>query len=105
MDGTLVDDKMLGTAGLVRRILIIIFLVSLLGGAGGFFVLLRERALAIAADEARLMLTAALAVSDDTDANVFPLLDELPSHHFDDQVVPFHVVQAVFRGVQARYPA
>ena len=95
----------LSTGGLIRRILLTIFLLSLLGGAGGFFVLLRNRALQTAASQARLMLTTGLAVSDYTDDTVFPLLDSLPADRFYDQLVPFHAVQAVFRRVQARYPA
>ena len=98
-------DQALSTGGLIRRILLTIFVLSLLGGAGGFFVLLRNRALQTAASQARLLLTTALAVSDYTDEMVFPLLDALPTERFYDQVVPFHAVQAVFRRVQALYPA
>lgn len=101
----MVRDQALSTGGLIRRILLTVFVLSLLGGAGGFFVLLRNRALQTAASQARLMLTTALAVSDYTDEMVFPLLDSLPTKRFYDQVVPFHAVQAVFRRVQARYPA
>ena len=97
--------RMLSASGLVRRILLVIFLFSLAGGAGGFFMVLRQRALQGAANEARLLLTTALAVSDYTDENLFPLLDKLPTDRFYEQVVPFHVAQAVFRKVQALYPA
>ena len=97
--------RTLSTSGLVRRILLVIFLVSLAGGAGGFYAVLRQRALKAAANEARLLLTTALAVSDYTDESIFPLLDKLPADRFYEQVVPFHVSQAVFRKVQALYPA
>ena len=97
--------RTLSSSALVRRILLVIFLLSLAGGAGGFFMVLRHRALQGAANEARLLLTTALAVSDYTEENIFPLLDKLPTDRFYEQVVPFHVAQAVFRKVQAHYPA
>ncbi|MBV9653438.1 MAG: DUF3365 domain-containing protein [Acetobacteraceae bacterium] len=95
----------MSTGRLVTRILLVIFLFSLLCGAGGFFVVLRQRALEAAAEKARLLLSTAHAVSDYTDERVFPLLDALPSDQFYDQIVPFHVVQAIFRKVQAENPA
>ncbi len=95
----------LDAGGLVRRILLVIFLLSLVGGAGGFYLVLRYRALQGAASEARLLLATTLAVSDYTDENTFPLLDKLPADRFYDQVVPFHVAQAVFRKVLPRDPA
>ena len=98
------SPRTLAAGGLVRRVLVIIFLLALFGGAGGFFVVLRQRALHNAANEARLLLTTALAVSDYTDENISPLLSKLPSDRFYDQTVPFHVAQAVFRKVQTRYP-
>ena len=90
---------------MVRRILIFIFLLSLVGGAGGFFLLLRHRALQAAANQARLLLTTALEVSNYTNETIFPLLDKLPTDRFYEQLVPFHVAQAVFRRLQKTYPA
>jgi HAMP domain-containing protein len=95
----------LSAGGLVRRILIIIFLISLVGGAGGFYLVLRHRALQAAANQARLLLTTALAVSDYTNETIFPLLDKLPPDRFYEQLVPFHASQAVFRRLRKTYPA
>ncbi len=95
----------LSTSGLVRRILLAIFLLSLVGGAGSFFLILRHRALESAASQARLLLATAISVSDYTNEMIFPLLDKLPADRFYEQLVPFHASQAVFRNLRKAYPA
>ena len=93
-----------GTSALIRRILGVVLLVSLLVGAGGFYVVLRQRALDDASRQARILLDTAMAVSTFTDTEDFHLIEELPKDRFFKQLVPFFAANAVFRRLQASYP-
>lgn len=94
----------LGTSGLIRRILLVILIVSLAIGAGTLYIVLRNRALETAANDARLLLTAALAVSDYTVDEVVPTIEKLPPDQFYRQAVPFYASKAVFNRFTKTYP-
>lgn len=98
------------TAGLIRRILAVILLVSLVVGSGAFFLILRQHAMRSAAFQARLLLDTVLAVSRFTDDEVFPLAGRLSPGgvgpvEFHRQLVPFYAAHAVFQRVHDRYPS
>jgi protein-histidine pros-kinase len=89
----------------VRRILLSIFLLALLAGVGGFYLLLQERALRQAASEARILLTSALAIRGYTADHILPKLSRLPEDEFHEETVPSFAAQAVFRAVARSYGA
>jgi Protein of unknown function (DUF3365) len=96
-------DK-LGTSALIRRILLVILIVSLTVGAGGVYEILRNRALETASNDARLLLTSAVAVTSFTDDEVFHLMNQLPPDKFYKQLVPFYAANAVFHRLRETYP-
>ena len=93
------------TRGLIRRILLMILVVSLITGTGGVYVFLRHRALESAAENARLMLVTALAVRSYTNEFVVPVLQKLPADQFYKMTVPSFAAHSVYRTVQSAYPA
>src|SRR5689334_2020466 len=97
--------KRVNTRALIRRILLLILLISLIAGAGGVYVFLRQRALEAAAANARLMLVTALAVRGYTNDQVVPVLNKLPADTFYKMTVPSYAAHSVYRSVQATYPA
>jgi hypothetical protein len=106
------DDGMEGSAkreplrasGLIRRILLVILIASLTIGSGSFYVVLRQRAIETASNDARLLLTAALAVSSYTDDEVVRPMEKLPPAQFYKQEVPFYASKAVFSRFTKTYP-
>jgi len=82
---------------ILRRILISVFLVSLIAGTGTFYVLLHDRAVRQAEDEARTLLAAALAVRAYTTDHILPKLAEQPAASFVEETVPSFAAQTVFR--------
>ena len=94
-----------GVRRTVRRILLSVFLVSLVVGVGGFYLLLQDRALRQAAAEARILLTSALAIRGYTAENIFPKLSRLPAGEFHEETVPSFAAQTVFRTVARSYHA
>ena len=89
----------------VRRILFSVFLVALVAGVGGFYLLLQDRALRQAASEARILLTSALAIRGYTAENILPKLSRLPEGEFHEETVPSFAAQTVFRAVARTYRA
>src|SRR5579872_774041 len=87
--------------GAIRSSLAAVFLVSLVIGSAGFYLLLRDQALQEAAGEARLMLTTAIGVRDYTNAHIAPLAAAAPAGDFHEESVPFFAAQTVFRSVSA----
>jgi HAMP domain-containing protein len=89
-------------SGLVRRILLPVFILSLLAGVGGFYLLLYRQAIQQAEQEARIMLASALAVGDYTESHILPKLSGASSHGFDLETVPFYASKTVFRAVTGK---
>ncbi len=94
-----------GVRRTVRRILFSVFLISLIVGVGGFYLLLQDRALRQAAAEARILLTSALAIRGYTAENILPKLARLPEGEFHEETVPSYAAQTVFRTVAQTYRA
>ena len=93
-----------GTSALIRRILLVILILSLTIGSGGFYVILRQRAIETAANEARLLLAATFAVSTYTDDDVVPTMETLAPGQFYKQEVPFYASKAVLSRLTKMYP-
>lgn len=87
---------------LVRRILLSVFLLSLLAGTGGFYVLLTNEAMRRAEQEARVMLASAVAVGDYTVTHILPKLSKVGGEQFEEEMVPFFATQTVFRSVSGK---
>lgn len=85
----------------IRRSLLMVFLVSLVVGSGGFYLLLRDQALNDAAEQARLLLASAVGVRQYTDTRITPLVAGLPADQFHEETVPSFAAQAVFRSVSS----
>lgn len=92
-----------GVRRTVRRILLSIFVLALLAGMSGFYLLLQERALRQAAAEARILLTSALSIRRYTTENILPLLSRLSDDEFHQETVPSFAAQTVFRTVASSY--
>ena len=87
---------------LVRRILLAVFFLSLVGGAGGFYVLLRDEAMDDAEKEARNLMAFAQAVGVYTAEHV---TGKLTLHHGDEffeESVPSYASRAVFGTVSGK---
>ncbi len=85
--------------GLIQRILLSVFVVALFAGSGGFYLLLRDRAMRQAEQEARILLGSAIAIRDYTNGHVVPLLTQLPAGSFHEESVPSYAAQTIFRSV------
>lgn len=92
--------KNTSVAGTIRLILLPIFLVALIAGAGGFYWLLRHYSIERAAADARLVLTTAAAIRAYTEDQVGPDLSRAPSNTFYEATVPAFAAQNVFKRVQ-----
>jgi HAMP domain-containing protein len=92
-------------SGIFGRILLSIFVLCLIAGAGGFYALLHYRALQSAAGNARLLLTTAVAIRSYTSEQVLPNLEKLPGDRFYEETIPSFAAQSIYRRVQASYPA
>ena len=85
-----------GVRALVRRILLAVFLLSLLGGAGGFYLILRDEAMNDAEKEARGLLAFAVSVRDYTGNHITPKLMSRSGGEFFEEEVPFFASRTVF---------
>ena len=97
--------KSTSVAGTIRVILLPIFLIALLAGAGGFYWLLRHYSVERAAADARLVLNTATAIRGYTEDQVRPDLSHAPSNTFYEAIVPAFATQNVFKRVQQTNPA
>ena len=86
---------------LVRRNLLVVFLVSSLIGVGSFYFLLRHAATEDAEQQARLILSAAMAIRGYTDSHIEPNFAHLAVDKFHEESVPSFAAQTVFRSVTA----
>jgi hypothetical protein len=85
--------------GLIRRILLAVFGLAMLAGAGGAYFLLHDRAMRQAEGTARILLGSALAMRDYTNLHTMPLLAQLPPSQFHEETVPSFAAQTMFRSV------
>jgi protein-histidine pros-kinase len=89
----------------IRAILISIFVVALIIGVGGGYLVLRSYAVARATEDARLVLNTALAIRAYTQNDVAPDLSKASPGQFYQASVPAFASQSIFRRVQALNPA
>lgn len=101
MNGTEDLTGVPGVRGLIRRNLIAVFLVALIGGAGGFYVLLRAQALGEAKARAEILLSSATGVRTYTDTHILPLATGAAGGVFHEETVPSFAAQTVFHTVSA----
>jgi HAMP domain-containing protein len=94
----------LSTNGIVRTVLISAFVVALIAGAAGFYLVLHQRAVQRTAVEAGRLLTTATAIRSYTDTYVAPSLRAQPGDKFHEEIVPAFAAQTVYRTVQESYP-
>jgi protein-histidine pros-kinase len=87
---------------LIRRILLPIFIVSLLAGTGGLYLLLYDEAIQKAEQEARVMLSSARAVGEYTEAHILPKLTAASANAFEPEQVPYYASRMVFRSVTGK---
>jgi len=87
---------------LIRRILLPIFIVSLLAGAGGLYLLLYNEAIRQAEQEARIMLSSARAVGEYTETHILPKFTAALPDKFEPEQVPFYASRTVFRAVTGK---
>jgi protein-histidine pros-kinase len=87
--------------GIIRRNLLVIFLVALFVGGGGFYFLLEHAAMENADQQAELMLSSALAVRGYTTQHILPNITRLHDAVFHEETVPAFAAQTVFRSVSA----
>ncbi len=85
----------------IRRNLTIIFVIALFAGGGGFYLLLKRAAMDNADQQARMMLSSALAIRGYTTTHILPNLSALPANVFHEETVPSFAAQTVFRSVSA----
>ncbi len=91
----------ISTNGVVRTILITSFIIALVIGAGGAYVILHERALQRTAEEAGRLLTVATAVRSYTSEHVAPALKS--DDKFHAVTVPAFAAQSIYRIVRGYY--
>src|SRR5271166_4581906 len=84
---------------IIRRILLSVFLLSLIAGTGTFYFVLHDRAVRQAEEQARTLLATALAVRGYTTDHLLPILSQLPGAGFHEETVPSFAAQTVFRAL------
>lgn len=94
----------LNTNGIVRIVLIPAFVVALLLGTVGCYLVLHDRAIQRQTIEAGRLLTTATAIRSYTDTNVAPSLKAASPDSFHVETVPAYAAQTVYRTVQGSYP-
>ena len=87
--------------GVIRRNLLIVFLIALFAGGGGFYLLLKNDAMNNAEEEARMLLSSAMAIRGYTTQHILPNLSKLHDAVFHEETVPAFAAQTVFRSVSA----
>ena len=87
---------------LIRRILLPIFIISLLVSAGGSYLLLYNEALRQAQQEARIMLASAHAIGEYTETHILPKLTATSPSSFEPEQVPFYASRTVFHTVTGK---
>ncbi len=85
----------------IRRNLLFVFLIALFAGGGGFYLLLEHAAMDDAEEQARILLSSAMAIRGYTDTHILPNLTAQPDSAFHEETVPSFAAQTVFRSVSA----
>ncbi len=89
----------------IRLILIPIFVVVVIIGSGGAYMLLRHDAITRATEKARLVLNTAVAIRNYTQDQVLPDVSKAPTNQFYETSVPAFAAQSVYKRVQGMNPA
>src|SRR3954447_15389871 len=87
--------------GVIRRNLLIVFLIALFVGGGGFYILLKNDAMDNAEGEARTLLSSAMAIRTYTTQHILPNFSKMHDAVFHEETVPAFAAQTVFRSVSA----
>jgi HAMP domain-containing protein len=87
---------------LIARILLPIFIISMLVGTGGLYLLLYREAIGQAEQEARIMLASATAVGEYTETHILPKLTAASASTFESEQVPFYASRTVFHSVTGK---
>lgn len=90
-----------GIRRIIRQSLLSIFVLSMIIGVGGFYVLLRNQGMTEARQRAQILLSSASAVRKYTTDHVLPTMSQLPPETFHEETVPSFAAQTVFRSVSA----
>jgi protein-histidine pros-kinase len=88
--------------GIIRRDLLIVFLIALVAGGGGFYWLLENAARENAEQEAKLVLSSAMGMRDYTTNQILPRLSDPHDAVFHEETVPSFAAQSVFRSVSMK---
>ena len=92
----------LAVRALVRRHSVFRVFSVVAGGAGGFYLLLRNEAMDDAEKEARNLMAFALAVGDYTEGHITPKLAPHGASEFFEEMVPFYSARTVFLTVSGK---
>lgn len=87
--------------GVIRRNLLIVFLIALFAGSGGFYLLLKNDAMNNAENEAHTLLASAMAMRSYTTQHILPNFSKIHDGTFHEETVPAFAAQTVFRSVSA----
>jgi HAMP domain-containing protein len=87
--------------GVIRRNLLLVFVIALFAGGGGFYLLLKNDAMNNAEGEARVLLSSAMAIRGYTTQHILPNLTKLHDAVFHEETVPAFAAQTVFRSLGA----
>lgn len=89
----------------IRLVLIPIFVIVLIIGSGGAYLMLRHAATVRAAETARLVLNTATSIRAYTQNHVLPDVSKAPTSTFYETSVPAFAAQTVYKSVQEMNPA
>jgi hypothetical protein len=87
--------------GVIRRNLLLVFVIALFAGGGGFYLLLKNDAMDNAEGEARTLLSSAMAIRTYTTQHILPNFSKMHDAVFHEETVPAFAAQTVFRSVSA----
>jgi hypothetical protein len=84
---------------IVRRNLLILFLIALFAGGGGLYFLLEQAAIDNATEQARMMLSSATGIRHYTDTRIVPVVAPMSAAVFHEETVPSFAAQTIFRSL------
>ncbi|AGI67933.1 putative DUF3365 family protein [Octadecabacter antarcticus 307] len=84
-------------SGLVRRATVLVFAVAIIAGSATFYLFFNAATMKHVEDEARTLLSLAVAARNYTIDNITPLLGQLPDTNFNPEQVPSFAAQTLFR--------
>jgi HAMP domain-containing protein len=86
-------------SGLVRRATVLVFAFALIIGSATFYLFFNAATMKHVEDEARTLLSLAMASRNYTIENITPLLAQLPDDDFHAEQVPSFAAQKLFRNI------